>query len=256
LKDQQTGIGPSAAGVAVFIGGAPAILPRGRLAGGAETQDLIVGAGSFGGGQRRWGALALAVMAGIACLGFGGRWSELGGPDRAPHGGAAVASVAPPGGAWPSAASMPTKERAPIVASAGGLLTGLPVGFAVARTSPATGALSALVVVGFVAGRQTVAIRLLDRDGAVLARRSIAGGSTKAATALWGFQAPFDVPRGTRLAGPDDKQIEVRWTDASGAATLCSVAAAAGPIASERCTTDAEWPSQLEPSGRLRRTIP
>jgi hypothetical protein len=251
MKEQQTGRGPSGMAVAVFVDGAGEEPLRGPLPGGSQTHDLVVGAATFSAGQRRWGAVALAVMAGIACLGLGGRWSELGRSARTADGVAVLG-----GGASSGVALRPTEQRIPVVAWSGGSRIELPVGFAIADEPRPSGGVRRVVVVGFVPGQQTVVIRLMDRDGAMVASQSIVGGSAKARMTLWSFQTPFEVPSGTRASGPDDNQIEVRWTDAAGAATTCTVAAAAGAMASGRCTTNLESPSQLEPSGRLRRTIP
>jgi hypothetical protein len=257
MKEQRRGRGPSCVAVAIFPDGDRNDPRAPRPFGVAESEVLIGGRATFSGSQRRWGTVALAVMAAIAFLGLGGRWTGLSGSALEADRLAALGRA--PGhdpGAQPTAALASAQFTELVVASPGKSSIKLPVGFAIVDSSRATDGTRRAVVVGYVAGRQAVAIRLLDADGVMLSARSIAGGASKTARTLWSFQVPFEVPSHPRVGGPDGYEIEVRWIDAASIATICTVPATASPIPSRRCVAFDAVPSQPEPSGRLRRTIP
>lgn len=195
---------------------------------GVEFEELLsVGSGKPG-LSRRWTAAVLAVMAGVVCMGLGGR-AVLGAPDSNrnadPVAVAAGGSTSDPG-APASAQTSESPEAAP--ASIPADPERLPLGFAIEPLPTSSrGGIQRIVVVGFVGRRQSVLLRVVEPDGTVAAATTAASraGARSATTvpALWAFQAVLDIPPGARGSGPDSSVLEVRWTPEAGAEVLCSI---------------------------------
>jgi hypothetical protein len=202
---------------------------------GVEFEELLHVGSSSPGLPKRWSAAFLAIMAGIVCLGFGGRW--LGGPDSGRNADPfAVGAVRPTdntdsamGSTKPGLIDSTPASRAPSTGSDSPQVPArLPLGFAIAVSArPGARTARRIVVVGFVPRLETIRVRILDPDGSVLASavvESRSANGAKVGDGLWAFEANLDFVLSDRTAGPDGPELEIRWTDdvdvAIGADTL------------------------------------
>ena len=193
---------------------------------GVEFEELVAGAAATTAGQRRWALLGLAVMTGIACLGFGSRWLELP-PDSA----RIVDAVVSPAPSSLAVSATPAAANAVAAANAAASsrdVAGLPLGFgAVAITDPDGRRFGGLLVVGFVPGRQTVSLGVIDGDGSPLAAAEVvsdppAGDGELAGALAFSFESLL-VPLALNDGSREGPLLEVRWTAADGTLGSCSL---------------------------------
>jgi hypothetical protein len=195
---------------------------------GVEFEELLSIGSAKPGLSRRWTAAVLAVMAGVVCLGLGGR-AVLGAPESNRNADP-IAVAAGRAAVAPDATAETNGHPLPVAAQTSGPNpVRLPLGFAVeALPTSRRGDVQRVVVVGFVAQRQTISLRIIEPDGTVVSSTAIeagaAGTSSTATGVRWAFQGILEVPPGDRGAGPDSAVLEILWASESGGDVTCAIA--------------------------------
>ena len=183
----------------------------GRPLPGIEFEELVGAVGPGPGRPRPKTLLLLGALAAVTGLGLGGRL--IGHESLRNDDGIAAASA----GTVPIATS--GTASAPSTPSVAGVTAAdprrLPLGFAATPGAGGGRSSGTFVVTGFVAGAQSVHLRLIDPDGTVVLivdvpSRAPAGG---AAGLPWAFEALLVASTPVRTGGPDGRVLEIGWLD-------------------------------------------
>jgi hypothetical protein len=213
--------------------------------------ELIAGAQSTTARQRRWAMLAMALMAGVACLGFGGQLLGSAAESRRDVELAVAVSVTPAG---PAAVAGTTAQRPhedavrptrPAASHAPANAARLPLGLGVAAVPIKGSRLGGILVVGFVPTQQSITLRVVDSNGSSLASSIVVSRPPATAAGLrafpaWSFETVLKASATDREGGPDGLALAVRWIAAGGAVIDCVI-----PLA--RASGSTEGSAALEP---------
>lgn len=189
-----------------------------RPAPGVEFEDIIGSPAAPRARSSRWMLLVLALAAGSATMGFGGRiFSGLDSGRNADGISPITTAVAP----MPSSAPRPSPRSTGHV----GAVSRMPLGFAVQAAPPDRRWFGRLTIVGFLRGAAPLSARLLDPDGTTVASAvaATAAITTGGSVHLWAFEVSLEVPPNGRTAGPDARTLAVSWTDEGLPTTVCVI---------------------------------